>query len=164
MVDGASPVGCPSVSNHFGKSFVNVQRGMTLLPAPVSTLHLRVASQHFPISTFSVPRGVLQQLPHSCYGIRVVMVIGTGSRSTGNGSRSLRVWHSQGGCHRPVTWCTGRMGHGATRDNVKFQKWPLGGIVTILAMVVPPTVSLGVPRVLPGSHLASVQIWSQNSY
>ena len=28
----------------------------------------------------------------------------------------------------------------------------------------PPTVSLSVPRALPGSHLASVQIWSQNSY
>ena len=61
-------------------------------------------------------------LPHSCYGIWVVMVTGTGSRSTGNGSRSLRVWHNQGGCHRPVTWCTGRMGHGATRNNVNSSK------------------------------------------
>ena len=29
---------------------MNVQRGMTLLPAPVSTLHLRVERWHFPIS------------------------------------------------------------------------------------------------------------------
>ena len=50
MVDGVSPVGCPSVSNLFGKSFVNVWSGMTLPPAPVLTLHLRVASQHFCIS------------------------------------------------------------------------------------------------------------------
>ena len=37
------------------------------------------------------------------------------------------------------------------------------GIITILAAVAPPTVSLSVPKALPGSHLASVQIWSQNS-
>ena len=43
-------------------------------------------------------------------------------------------------------------------------KWPLGGIITILAVVAPPTVSLSVPNTLPGSNLASVQIWSQNSY
>ena len=38
------------------------------------------------------------------------------------------------------------------------------GIITISAMVAPPTVSLSVPKALPGSHLSSVQIWSQNSY
>ena len=38
------------------------------------------------------------------------------------------------------------------------------GVVAILAMVVPPTVSLNVPKAFPGSHLASIQIWSQNSY
>ena len=92
------------------------------------------------------------------------MVTGTGSRSTGNGSRSLRVWHNQGGCHRPATQCTGRMGHGATRDNVNSSKMATRGVVAILAMVVPPTVSLNVPKALPGSHLASIQIWSQNSY
>ena len=38
------------------------------------------------------------------------------------------------------------------------------GVVAILAMVVLPTVSLNVPKALPGSHLASIQILIQNSY
>ena len=42
-------------------------------------------------------------------------------------------------------------------------KWPLGGVVTILATVVPPTVSLSVLKAFPGSHLAAVQISDQNS-
>ena len=44
------------------------------------------------------------------------------------------------------------------------KKRPLGGVIAILAMIVPPTVSLSVSKALPESHLASVQIWSQNSY
>ena len=47
--DGLSPVGFPSLSNLSGNSLENVRRGMTLPPAPVSTLHFRVASL-FPMS------------------------------------------------------------------------------------------------------------------
>ena len=50
MVDGVSPVGCPSVLNLSGNSLENARRGMTLPPAPVSTLHRRVASRRFPMS------------------------------------------------------------------------------------------------------------------
>ena len=42
--DGQSPVGFPSLSNLSGNSLAKVWRGMTLPPAPVSTLHFRVAS------------------------------------------------------------------------------------------------------------------------
>ena len=48
--DGLSPVGFPSLSNLSGNSLANVRRGMTLPPAPVSTLHSRVASWFFPMS------------------------------------------------------------------------------------------------------------------
>ena len=73
-------------------------------------------------------------------------------------SRSLEYVHDQGGCHGPATWCGGRMGHGANRYSVNsFQKWPLGGVITVSAAVVPPTVSLSVLKAFPGSHLAAVQ-------
>ena len=48
--DGLSPVRFPSLSNLSGNSLANVQRGMTLPPALVSTLHFRVASLFFPMS------------------------------------------------------------------------------------------------------------------
>ena len=42
----------------------------------------------------------------------VVVVTGIRSRSIGSGSRSMGLWHDQGGSHVPATWCAGRMGHG----------------------------------------------------
>ena len=48
--DRLSPVRFPSLSNLSGNSLANVWRGMTLPPAPVSTLHFRVASLFFPMS------------------------------------------------------------------------------------------------------------------
>ena len=48
--DGLSPVRFPSLSNLLGNSLANVWRGMPLPPAPVSTLHFRVASLFFPMS------------------------------------------------------------------------------------------------------------------
>ena len=47
---GLSPVGVLSVVTHLGTSLLNACSGMTLPPAPVSTLHLSVACWLGPIS------------------------------------------------------------------------------------------------------------------
>ena len=49
-MDDFSPLGEPSALIHLGNSLANARSGMTLPPAPVSTLHLRVASLFGPIS------------------------------------------------------------------------------------------------------------------
>ena len=50
-MDDFSPLGAPSALIHLGSSLANGHSGMTLPPAPVSTLHLRVTSLFGPIST-----------------------------------------------------------------------------------------------------------------
>ena len=49
-MDDFSPLGEPSVLIHLGNSLANACSGMTLPPAPVLTLHLRVVSRLGPIS------------------------------------------------------------------------------------------------------------------
>ena len=49
-MDDFSPLGEPSALIRLGNSLANARSGMTLPPAPVSTLHLRVASLFGPIS------------------------------------------------------------------------------------------------------------------
>ena len=49
-MDDFSPLGEPSALICLENSLANVCSGMTLPPAPVSTLHLRVASLFGPIS------------------------------------------------------------------------------------------------------------------
>ena len=49
-MDSFSPLGEPLALIHLGNSSENVCSGMTLPPAPVLTLHLRVTSLFGPIS------------------------------------------------------------------------------------------------------------------
>ena len=58
----------------------------------------------FSASTAASPSGMVSKV--------VVVVTGIESRSTGNWSRSLGLWHDQGGSYVPATWCTQRMGDG----------------------------------------------------
>ena len=55
MLHFRSPVGSPAFVNRLGKSFPKAQRGITFPPAPVSTLHRRLARffDAIDISTFA---------------------------------------------------------------------------------------------------------------